>query len=76
MPPSSLPARAQVSPDLTWNMADIFPSDAAWEAERLQLEARLEALKRAGVDLTTPAPGEQTFGVLAHLVDRLESLVK
>jgi oligoendopeptidase F len=35
----------------------------------------LDALKAAGVDLTTPEPVEQTFGVLADLVNRLESLV-
>ncbi len=34
----------------------------------------LEALKRAGVDLTTPQPVEETFAVLAGLVDRLEKL--
>ncbi len=34
----------------------------------------LEALKRAGVDLTTPQPVEDTFAVLAGLVDRLEKL--
>ncbi len=34
----------------------------------------LEALKRAGVDLTTPQPVEDTFAVLAGLVDRLERL--
>ena len=33
MPPISLPARTQVPPELTWNIADIFPSDEAWEAE-------------------------------------------
>lgn len=35
----------------------------------------LDALKQAGVDLTSPEPVEQTFGVLTHLVDRLESLL-
>ena len=34
----------------------------------------LEALKRAGVDLTTPQPVEATFAVLSGLVDRLEKL--
>jgi oligoendopeptidase F len=34
----------------------------------------LEALRRAGVDLTTPEPVEATFAVLAGLVDRLEKL--
>ena len=36
----------------------------------------LEALKRAGVDHMTPEPIEQTFGVLANLVDRLEGLTR
>lgn len=35
----------------------------------------LDALKIAGVDLASPEPVEQTFAVLASLVDRLESLV-
>jgi oligoendopeptidase F len=35
----------------------------------------LELLKRAGVDLTTPAPVETTFGVLSRYVDRLETLI-
>jgi oligoendopeptidase F len=34
----------------------------------------LDALKRAGVDLTQPAPVEATFNVLAGMVDRLEQL--
>lgn len=35
----------------------------------------LDALKLAGVDMTTPEAVEKTFGVLGSLVDRLESLV-
>ncbi|MBI3913837.1 MAG: oligoendopeptidase F family protein [Chloroflexi bacterium] len=34
----------------------------------------LDTLKMAGVDLTTPAPVEKTFQVLAQYVDRLEQL--
>lgn len=36
----------------------------------------LEALKMAGVDLSTPKPVEETFAVLAEYVERLEKLVK
>jgi len=35
----------------------------------------LDALKKAGVDLTSPEPVEQTFEVMAGLVDRLERLL-
>ncbi len=35
----------------------------------------LEALKLAGVDMRSPEPVEETFAVLAGLVDRLEALV-
>jgi oligoendopeptidase F len=35
----------------------------------------LEALQRAGVDLSTPRPIEEAFAVLSGLVDRLEKLV-
>lgn len=36
----------------------------------------LDVLKAAGVDLTTPQPVEETFAVLAALVDRLEQLLE
>ena len=35
----------------------------------------MDALKQAGVDMTTPEAVETTFGVLASYVDRLEELV-
>ncbi len=36
----------------------------------------LDALKQAGVDLSTPEPVERAFGVLAGMVDRLEALLE
>jgi oligoendopeptidase F len=36
----------------------------------------LDALKQAGVDLTSPEPVESAFAVLAGLVDRLEKLTE
>jgi oligoendopeptidase F len=36
----------------------------------------LDALKLAGVDMTSPGPVEHTFGVLARMVDRLEQLLE
>ena len=35
----------------------------------------LDALKLAGIDMTSPAPVERAFGVLSRMVDRLEELV-
>ena len=35
----------------------------------------LDALNAAGVDLTSPEPVAQTFGVLSDLVDRLDALI-
>jgi oligoendopeptidase F len=35
----------------------------------------LDALRAAGVDLTTPEPVERAFASLAEVVDRLEALV-
>ena len=35
----------------------------------------LDALKMAGVDMTTPQPIEETFSVMSGLIDRLETLV-
>ena len=36
----------------------------------------LDALKLAGVDLSTPEPVEATFDILAGMVDRLEELTR
>jgi oligoendopeptidase F len=36
----------------------------------------LDSLRKAGVDLSTPQPVEETFEVLSGLVDRLEKLVE
>ncbi len=36
----------------------------------------LDALKLAGVDMSTPQPVEETFEVLKQMVDRLEELAK
>lgn len=36
----------------------------------------LEVLKRAGVDLSSPKPVEETFAVMEGYIDRLEKLVK
>jgi len=36
----------------------------------------LDALKLAGVDLSTPEPVEETFEILSRMVDRLEELTK
>jgi oligoendopeptidase F len=38
-------------------------------------EYPLDALRAAGVDLSSAAPVEETFAVLASLVDRIETLV-
>ena len=35
----------------------------------------LDVLKKAGVDLTTPKPVEETFAVMESYIDRLEELV-
>jgi oligoendopeptidase F len=35
----------------------------------------LDALRMAGVDLTSPKPVEETFAVLSGMVDRLEKLL-
>jgi oligoendopeptidase F len=36
----------------------------------------MDALKVAGVDMTSPEPVETTFGILAQIVDRLENLIE
>ena len=35
----------------------------------------LDALKLAGIDMTSPAPIQRAFGVLSRMVDRLEEIV-
>ena len=61
--------------------ADIFAGQASAAENYLSfLKAGdslypLDALKRAGIDMSTPAPVERAFAVLASYVDRLETLL-
>ncbi len=40
----TLPARADVPPETTWDLSDLFPDDAAWEAEFAAVDAARQAL--------------------------------
>lgn len=49
--PTSLPTRALIAPEHTWDAHSIFPSDAAWEAELARIEAALPELEARRVRL-------------------------
>ena len=68
--------------DLGQGVGEVLDSALQETAERLLLALAMtpnteaeKALKLAGVDLSTPEPIEETFGVLTGLIDRLEQLV-
>jgi oligoendopeptidase F len=54
---STLPTRAQVPVDSTWDLTDLFPDEAAWEAEFQAVDALRETLAgyqgRLGQDAAT-----------------------
>jgi len=63
---------------LAANILDSQPGVAESYLTFLQAGASLyplDALNLAGVDMTTPAPVERAFGVLASYIDRLETLL-
>lgn len=41
----TMPARSAVPSEHTWDIASVFPSDAAWEAEIATVDARIPALE-------------------------------
>lgn len=43
---TSLPARSAIPPDQTWNTADVYPSDAAWEDDARHTYEQLPRLAR------------------------------
>ena len=42
--PKKIPQRGEVPVEYTWNTADIFPTDEAWEAEFAEVQAQVKAL--------------------------------
>lgn len=40
-----LPTRADVLPQFTWNLSDIFPTDAAWREELQRISAQVDTLR-------------------------------
>ncbi|MDE6590780.1 MAG: oligoendopeptidase F, partial [Oscillospiraceae bacterium] len=42
--PKKIPQRGEVPVEYTWNTADIFPTDEAWEAEFAEVQTQVKAL--------------------------------
>ena len=37
--PKSIPERSQIAPEFTWNTADLYPTDQAWQEDFARLQA-------------------------------------
>ena len=57
-PASMTPAPDATDPRWTWDLTRIYPSDAAWDAERLEVSAAIPALA------ATPSAGATGVGSL------------
>ena len=42
----TVPSRDEIAPEHTWDIASVFPTDQAWEAEMSQVATELAALDR------------------------------
>ena len=62
--------RAKIPDQYKWNLADIYPTDAAWRAEKEKLSADLPQLARSKGKLASSA------GTLAEALDRRYQLEK
>jgi len=62
--PTTVPPRSEVPIETTWDVASVFPDDAAWEAAIIRLQDALAALRRFQGHLADGA---------AHLADWLEA---
>jgi len=61
--------RSQVPPQFTWNLADVYPSDAAWRAAKDKIAAEYPQLRQFEGKLKTAA-------ALADALDRTYALSK
>lgn len=68
-----IPARADVPAELRWNLADIYPDDAAWERGLAELEARITAIGARRGSLTQ---GPRALLDLLRAQDDLETLAE
>ena len=42
--PNVIPERSQIAPEFTWNTADLYPSDQAWQEDFSRLQAMVPEL--------------------------------
>ena len=42
--PKAIPERAQIAPEFTWNTADLYPTDQAWQEDFARLQAMVPQL--------------------------------
>ena len=67
--------RAQVADRYTWNLADIYPSEAAWRAEKAKITAELPAVRqfqgKLGSSAATLADALETSSRLDKELSRL-----
>ena len=56
--PNVIPERSQIAPEFTWNTADLYPSDQAWQEDFSRLQAMVPELAayagRLGESAGTP----------------------
>ncbi|MBK7141876.1 MAG: oligoendopeptidase F [bacterium] len=69
------PKRTEIDPNLTWNLADIYPSDAAWETEFAALQQMVaKAQSFVGRLHESPAILEECLKLQNELGMRMHSL--
>ena len=42
--PKAIPERSQISPEYTWNTADLYPTDQAWQEDFDRLQSMVPQL--------------------------------
>lgn len=68
-----IPSRAAIAQELRWNLADIYPDDAAWERGLADLEHRIGAIAAYRGKLSE---GPKTLLALLRAQDDLETLAE
>lgn len=71
---SQLPKRSEVATETSWNLADLYPSQKAWDDAYASLKSLLKDTERFKGKLTTPETVKECFELEDQIANQTESL--
>ncbi len=70
-----IPQRSDIPEELKWNLADIYPTDAAWEKAYKAIKARVDAFSTEWKEAAT-ASGQKLFEAMENYYDLKKEVIR